>query len=140
MGDRKLFYARDKNQSIVHVDKIKERTESFYCPFCKGEVIPKLGGKKIWHFAHKSNDKRCDFNEVVESQMIGNFVEDTIQNIENIEVPHDCENYLCPFCRNTGNKDFAVVWKSNIYICKNCFLDMNGEDAKRLVDNQSIDR
>ena len=131
MGDRKLFYAKDNNQNIVHVDRIREKDGKYFCPFCKCEVLPKMGTKKTWHFAHKNNEHKCEFNEVVESQLIEEFKRN-VNAVENIDVPQDCQNYMCPFCRNAGNKDYAVTWRSNIFICKSCFQDMNGQDLDKV--------
>jgi len=61
--------------------------------------------------------------------MLETFVEETH---DIVDVPQDCENYLCPFCRNTGNKEFAMEWRSNIFVCKTCFQDMNGDDLEEL--------
>ena len=30
-------------------------TETFYCPLCRGEVVLKLGNKRVHHFAHKKD-------------------------------------------------------------------------------------
>ena len=54
-----LWYAKDKNDNIVTIDKIndKNKKEKYYCPICDGEVLARTGDKKIHHFAHidKSN-------------------------------------------------------------------------------------
>lgn len=36
------------------------KTEQYYCPACKQEVILKLGTKQAWHFAHKPHQSCSD--------------------------------------------------------------------------------
>ncbi|MFC0189114.1 competence protein CoiA [Fictibacillus aquaticus] len=47
-----------KREQITEMNK-----ESFTCPICSCIVIPKLGSKKMWHFAHKDNEDCKDDSE-----------------------------------------------------------------------------
>src|SRR3989338_7772249 len=110
MGDRKLFYARDINMNIVHVDRIKEKEEIYYCPFCKELVIPRMGEKKVWHFAHVG--QTCSkVAEELANDSLQEFATE-VSVISNIEVPQDCSTYLCPFCTKTGSKKYGIAWKA----------------------------
>lgn len=62
--DEQLVSLLDFNRD--HINHLKKNDQRFYCPACQGEVIPKLGEKQIWHFAHKRN-QRCDIEIEPES-------------------------------------------------------------------------
>ena len=56
-----LFIAKTSSGDFISVlngtyDAIKDikKHEPFFCPSCNGELILKMGVKKIPHFAHKS--------------------------------------------------------------------------------------
>ena len=52
----KLWYAKDKEDNIVTIDKV-EKSNDYFCPICGGELIPKLGEKVSNHFAHVDKSK-----------------------------------------------------------------------------------
>ena len=58
-------FAVNENNEIVYIkdDDIdnKELYKNCYCPKCGEKLIPRMGEKNRWHFAHKSN-KQCDGN------------------------------------------------------------------------------
>ena len=58
-------FAVNENNEIVYIkdDDIenKELYRNCYCPKCREKLIPRMGEKNRWHFAHKSN-KQCDGN------------------------------------------------------------------------------
>lgn len=46
----------------LELEKLRQlrKTEQYYCPACKQEVILKLGTKQAWHFAHKQRQSCSD--------------------------------------------------------------------------------
>ena len=118
MKKRKLFQAIIDNK-IVAIEKVdKENNKKYLCPHCKKEVIPKLGEKNVWHFAHK--DKSCDYMNSVdeENSELKNFITKTTSKIE---VPEDPNYFLCFKCRKKFPKENAIKWEEKKYLCKNCF-------------------
>lgn len=49
-----MFWALNENEKVRAIPNIKA-----VCPICKGQVIPKCGRIKIWHWAHQNNFE-CD--------------------------------------------------------------------------------
>ena len=58
-------FAVNENNEIVYIKEDdrenKELYRNCYCPKCREKLIPRMGEKNRWHFAHKSN-KQCDGN------------------------------------------------------------------------------
>lgn len=54
-----LWFAKDKNNSIITIDKINEENKHdiYTCPICGGELIARTGEIKVHHFAHKDKSK-----------------------------------------------------------------------------------
>ena len=56
-----LWFARDKNDNIITIDKIGENnSHKYYCPICNSDVIPKAtksNSKVSAHFAHIDRSK-----------------------------------------------------------------------------------
>ena len=54
-----LWFAKDKNNSIITIDKINEENKHniYTCPICGSELIARTGEIKIHHFAHKDKSK-----------------------------------------------------------------------------------
>lgn len=46
----------------LEIEKLRQlrKTEQYFCPACKLEVILKLGTKQAWHFAHKQHQSCSD--------------------------------------------------------------------------------
>lgn len=127
MKKRQLFTAMDSLGNKVMIDAIdKESKGIYFCPYCKKEVVAKLGDRKVWHFSHKgevceylnlkssdgSSDSKLDFSGV------GSV------DIDSIEIGTDSKDFLCVQCKKRFNKDSGHKWKGNEYICKGCFLRM----------------
>lgn len=54
-----MYYAINEHGKRVDASEFKENNnKSATCPVCGGQVIPKMGELKQWHFAHKK--KECD--------------------------------------------------------------------------------
>ena len=67
-GPAGLFAAYElvENQEglkILLIDQGK-LAEKRVCPICSGEVIPKMGNKMSWHFAHK-NGETCNSESMI---------------------------------------------------------------------------
>lgn len=58
-------FAVNENNEMVYIKEDdrdnKELYRNCYCPKCREKLIPRMGEKNRWHFAHKSN-KQCDGN------------------------------------------------------------------------------
>ena len=52
-----MFKALNMNDEIISIEQA-EPQGNYRCPFCKGEMIVKIGNIKVHHFAHKN--KICD--------------------------------------------------------------------------------
>lgn len=59
---RYQHFALDENGKIINVHDVKDRHQQFLCPYCKHEMIPKMGDIRDWHFAHKHNTEDCDYD------------------------------------------------------------------------------
>lgn len=55
-------YAFDANGKLVYIHDVVNREQKFFCPYCKHEMITKMGKVKDWHFAHKHNTDDCDYD------------------------------------------------------------------------------
>jgi ribosomal protein L37AE/L43A len=141
VGQRKLFYAKTTDEVVLHIDSIdKELNEELFCPFCKEKVIPKQGDMKIWHFAHAGNPCSHSYDKLdsemkrmmTDNKLVSDFV-NTSFSVSKLEVPQDCKEFQCTLCFRIGNKDYGVAWKNNLYLCKTCFADLNGELPEKLL-------
>ena len=54
-----MLIAIDKDGKRVHIDDAN-KTEKYYCPSCKSELILKRGEERIHHFAHRKCDECKD--------------------------------------------------------------------------------
>jgi hypothetical protein len=120
--DRELFYAKLENGDKVLVDKLqKGDSRKFLCPHCNGEVVAKLGDKKIKHFAHKG--QVCEFlRKPVETpnKSLGDYSEKTV-SIDEYKFTKDETIFECKICKKSMNKSIGLKWKGEDWVCKNCF-------------------
>lgn len=132
MSYRRLFYARDKNLNVIHIDMLSQKEGTYFCPFCKERVSPRMGDKRVWHFAHIGNT--CSNLSEENSGEDADLLEMTmdIPVLDQVEVPQDCKAYLCPLCNQTGAKDYGVKWKGSIFICKECYGSLDGNVLEKL--------
>lgn len=143
MGQRKLFYAKTKDNSIVHIDYIeKDVKEDLLCPFCNEKVIPRQGEMNIWHFAHSGDPCSHSYDNlepdmrrlITENEMLDRFAEGKKSfSVSQIEVPQDSKEFQCPLCFEIGSKSYGMKWKGNLYICKECYSNLSGEVPEKLV-------
>ena len=62
-----LWYALNiKTNKIDYINNLDKnnKKEKRVCPICSGEVIPKMGNKMSWHFAHK-NGETCNSESMI---------------------------------------------------------------------------
>ena len=128
---RQLFQAINKNGKTVLIDKIKnteEQTKSnkYFCPYCKHEVIPKTGEKKVWHFAHK--DEICEYLNIKKTDKLNNqkldFSKEKTISLSELNIGDDCEDFLCNKCKERFRKEIGIKWDGNTYLCKDCFAKL----------------
>ena len=57
----KYQYAKNSSGELVDINIINKdcNNEKYFCIACKQELIPKLGDKRIHHFAHKIDTYNC---------------------------------------------------------------------------------
>jgi ribosomal protein L37AE/L43A len=142
MAQRKLFYAKTKENAVVHIDYVeKALREDLFCPYCQDKVIPKQGEFKIWHFAHSGEPCSHSYDKlepemrrlITNSEELSKFSDEINSlSVSQIEVPQDCKEFQCTLCFRVGNKEYGKKWKQNLYICNSCFSDLNGDLPERL--------
>ena len=101
-----MFYGlNDKGERIYIKDSIKG--ETYYCPFCNGEMIRKVGKVKAHHFAHVSDvcDNWYKENKGVWHKTLQNCFDSKVQEIivkaDNSDVFHIADVFLSGNERNT---------------------------------------
>ena len=141
--NRKLFYAKTTDSAVVHIDYIDtdKLREDLFCPFCNERVIPRQGERNIWHFAHFGEPCSHSYDKLEpemrkllkENEVLDEFIEDkrTI-DIGEIQIPNDSKEFQCPFCFKLGAKEAGKRWKNNLYVCNDCFSNLNGEMIEQL--------
>ncbi len=143
MGQRKLFYAMTSDNVVVHIDYVGKDNlkEVLLCPFCSERVTPRQGERNIWHFAHMgepcshSYDRLDpDIRKLIEgNEVLEKFIDEKRAfTVDQIEVPQDSKEFQCPLCFGIGNKEFGKKWRGNLYICNECFSNLNGEFSESL--------
>jgi hypothetical protein len=130
-SQRKLFFAKDKEDNVVIIDRLKPGiiNNKFSCPHCNEEVIPKMGDTNIWHFAHKG--KVCDalIDNKPDETPSKNLFEFTDKYTDKIDIKlGNSKNFLCKVCKRTFSKESGIRWDDNDYICKECYLSMDKSD------------
>lgn len=59
-------FALDKDGNIINIQNVEGfKKQKYYCPYCQGEMIPKCGNIRQWHFAHKSD--KCSYDKYLHS-------------------------------------------------------------------------
>ncbi len=139
MKYRKLFQAKDEEGYLHYIDnldkeEIKEKKKSFSCPHCKQKVMPKMGEKNVWHFAHV--DKPCDKLRISsdnlssdESKKTKNILSFTKKFKAGNDFKINPDSCQCEFCKKIQSKEYSIKWSENIYICKECYKQL---DSKRI--------
>ncbi len=65
MGKLRNPFALDSEGNLIYIKnkdyEHKDKYRTCFCPKCGESLVPRTGGKMIWHFAHKKN-KNCTGN------------------------------------------------------------------------------
>lgn len=48
----KYLYALNESGELVKIQDAAKRESKFFCPYCRKEMIRKMGEKREWHYAH----------------------------------------------------------------------------------------
>ena len=124
---RQLFIALDADGKKVHVDEVdKESRMGFRCPYCKDSVLPKMGEKNVWHFAHRGAPCGYLLLKVPDGSVDGklDFSGEKKIDLDSVDIGGECEKFLCVKCKKRSNKESGHRWKGNEFICPECFLNM----------------
>lgn len=141
MKDRKLFQAKDSNgylHYIDNLDKKKIRTDKteFFCPHCRQGVMPRMGEKRVWHFAHI--DKPCDkLTSQSDPEADGNKKTKDIWSFTTkykvgSDFKIDPDSYQCEFCKKIKSKKYGIKWSEKIYLCKECYRQLDSDMIEQL--------
>ncbi len=134
---RQLYIAIDSKSNRVKIEDVDRvdcdvdgdngevnRSEKYFCPYCKQEVIPKMGNKKVWHFCHKGevceylNIKKRD--KLIDAEL--DFSDTRGALLSELDIGSDCEDFMCVECKGRFSKKGGIRWKDNEYICRECFM------------------
>jgi len=127
MKKRKLFVALDAAGKKVMVDSVdKESRGTYLCPYCKKEVVARLGEQKVWHFAHK--EEVCEYLNMKSSDGSADSKLDlsgvgTVE-LDSVDMGTDSRDFLCVKCKKRFNKSSGLKWEGNEYVCRECFRRM----------------
>lgn len=59
-------FALDSNDNIINIHHTETiDRQQYFCPYCRKEMITKLGNIRQWHFAHKSDT--CSYDNYLHS-------------------------------------------------------------------------
>ena len=131
MTQRKLFYAFNANGEKYYIDKLNSLNKSqiFLCPFCKREVIPRMGDNVIWHFSHRDTEcAKLTGDSDPEFRNIFSFSETT----EPIKFTMDSLSYQCPICKIVKPKELGVKFREGVHLCKECYRAADKDTLMRL--------
>lgn len=125
--ERKLFYAIDVDGRKINIDSLNDESREIklFCPFCKNEVIPKMGNQKIWHFAHISLCK------IDEDLTLDKFTDKTI-SIDDIKFETD--KFTCGLCKFACDKSNGINFDGR-WICNECFKGKDAQTIRKLFVN-----
>ncbi|MBP3349583.1 MAG: hypothetical protein J6L03_02955 [Bacteroidaceae bacterium] len=62
MNNIKYGYALDEHQNVISIHDVTQenrKEHTYHCIECGEELIPRLGTKRVLHFAHKCNTPNC---------------------------------------------------------------------------------
>ncbi|MFC1741295.1 competence protein CoiA family protein [Nanoarchaeota archaeon] len=127
MKKRQLYTARDKAGKLVLIDDIDKGCKgSYLCPYCKKEVVPKMGDRNVWHFAHK--EEVCEYLNIKSSDGLSDgkieVSESASVGTDSIDIGSDSRDFLCVKCKKRFNKSGGLKWEGNEYICRGCFNNL----------------
>lgn len=122
-------FALDETGHIVNIHNVENRNQHFCCPYCKHEMITKMGKIRDWHFAHKHSDDDCDYDNYLHS--IAEFLIygwlSTSSNIQVIvKTIERCEHF------------YSCKLKDEYYCSKDIYLPPI--DINKWIDNWTIEK
>lgn len=112
------------NDNIIHISELKKEKKSFdckyYCCSCNEMLIPRLGNKNIWHFAHKS--KKCINSLETGLHLMAKRIltEKKLIKLPNLYIDDDGEEredfiYQSDISNIEPEYNYIFVCKSNLY-------------------------
>ncbi len=127
--ERKLFYAVDKNGNKVLIDSLREKEGDFFCPFCKKKVVPKMGEKKVWHFAHIGGECVSSGYEEGMNRSLGDY---KVNKIDVSDIPFETDKFTCKLCGTASMKENGVKLAAG-FICKECYKNRDVSEIRELM-------
>ena len=127
--ERKLFYAIDGKGKRVLIDQIIDRDAEYFCPFCKGKVIPKMGEKNVWHFSHVGESCLLGKSDVGADGDLSSFGEGVV---DSSEIPFETDKFTCKICNSACSKENGVDL-GNGWICKECYKNSGTDELKKYM-------
>lgn len=135
-----LWFAKDKNNSIITIDEIndKNRHEPYYCPMCNSDIIPRaIGSKQVTeHFAHIDASK-CNNETMIHWWFKHKFLEkgDNFIVVSDEERKYVCKDVLV---EQTYALSDGKIYRPDVTIITECgetiFFEMNYSNKKKVQD------
>lgn len=130
MPNIKYHFALEGNEiiPIEKVDKNERHAHTYTCMGCGAEMIPKMGNKNAWHFAHKGNDDNCN-SETYLHKLAKRLIREKFESPEPLKIRYNrygkCSGVNnCPFCDDF----YCQVSKDSDYDLKD-YYDTCQEEA-----------
>jgi hypothetical protein len=135
-----LWFAKKEDGEIITINEVdKSQCEKYYCPLCKGEVVPKQGEINSWHFAHEDKSECSSETRVhfwVKNKLIEKGTEFTIKS--DVEKKYICKDILIEQSYEVDGKtyrpDLTVLTETGETI----FFEMEYSNTKKLEDYLDI--
>lgn len=125
--DKKLPYALDSKGNKCFIERFseKDKQETYFCPYCKKEVVAKMGDEKVWHFSHLEGDcshsklskKKEDISKTAKLDVYRSKTVD----IDEFKPTIDPDFFTCALCKKSSHKEYGMKMNNGIYICKDCY-------------------
>ena len=135
--NRKLTSAVDENGKAYHIDSFsnKDKKQKLFCPYCKLEVVARMGKEKVWHFAHIHGE--CQDIKVVQKNQndhpLTEFFTRTISSKD--YKPHiNPDFFTCIICNNSMRIESGIKINDGRYICKDCYKTADIDTINKLPE------
>jgi len=135
-----LWFAKDKNESIITINKVDKSTqEKYYCPLCGSEVVPRQGEINSWCFAHidKSN---CSSESMFHFWYKNKLIEpgDKFKIKSDIEREYICKEILIEQTYEIKGKQYNPDLTIITECGKTIYFEMEYSNKKKLEDYLDI--
>lgn len=138
-----LWFAKDKKNNIITIDEVNEENkDTYYCPLCVSEVIPKAikkNAKMTPHFAHIDRSK-CDSESVIHWWFKYKFL---LAGDKFVVKTDQEQNYICK--EILIEKEYAVddkIYKPDVTVITTCgktiFFEMAYSNKKKIEEYLGI--